>query len=271
MTGLWNWVGLWVCMEFWADSQSTFLYLNTHFPSIFNSVSIQDTLAASSLHHALNQALGIQRLTRYYICLLGRDRNMTREWQPKKTYVIVEVSSGVMVVKNRSPGDQRSHFLPLTLSGLWRTLTHCEILGHICSLALVVILHIARHLESVASPDLIPQYSPLDDSVLLLLGTIPVLILPSMLPKRAEAPSEVHAPAGRSSGIGELIMWLPERSRPSVGVSVSAGHGQACSGHIACLPSISWGRLLYANIMPGPGSAIVSKKDAIYNLMESTD
>lgn len=119
---------------------------------------------------------------------------------------MVEVSSGVMVVKNRNPGDQRSRFLPLTLYGLWRTLTHCEILGHICSLALVVILHIARHLESVASPYLIPQYPLLNDSMLMLLGTMPAIILSSMLSKRAEAPSEVHAPAGRCSGVGELTL-----------------------------------------------------------------
>lgn len=42
---------------------------------------------------------------------------------------MVEENLGVVVAQSRGPrGSERSHFLPLALSGLWSTLTHCEIL-----------------------------------------------------------------------------------------------------------------------------------------------
>lgn len=55
------------------------------------------------------------------------------------------------------------HFLPLFLSVLWRTLTRYEILdrSHLLS-GRVFIFHTAKHLGSVVSPDLVPQYLPLD-------------------------------------------------------------------------------------------------------------
>lgn len=57
-------------------------------------------------------------------------------------------------------------------------------------------------------PDLIPQYLPLDDSVLLMLGTLPVIIIPSMFLRRVEASSEPQGPSGGSSGIDGLTQGV---------------------------------------------------------------
>lgn len=148
--------------------------------------------ATSFTHHASSQALAIQRLTRYYICSPRGGKYVNRKWQFKETCVMVEGNPGVMMVQSREArGCERAHFLTLVLSEPWRTLTHCETLNCICHLAMAFILHTAKHLGLMVSPEFIPQHLPLDNSVLMLLGTMPVPILPSMSLKRAEASSDV--------------------------------------------------------------------------------
>lgn len=163
-----------------------------------------------------------------------------------------------VVAQRKEPrGSERPYFLPLGLSGLWRTLTHSEILDHIYSLSLAFIFHTAKHLGSIVFLDLVPQYLPLD------------AYCAHADRRRPSLPHSIHisweggglrrapSPIRWKLGHWEVDSWA---SRPSVGVSVSGGYGQACPGHSACLPAKSRERLLPMNIVPGPEGVVVSKK-----------
>ena len=127
-------------------------------------MSIQETLVDPFYVSHIELGPGNTILsTRYYLCPPGGGRHVNKKWTPKETYIMKEGSPEVMVAQRREPkGYERSHFLPLSLSVLWRTLTCYEILdrSHLLS-GHVFIFHTAKHLGSVVSPDLIPQYLPL--------------------------------------------------------------------------------------------------------------
>lgn len=130
---------------------------------------------------------------------------------------MVEGSLQVMVAKRREPkGPERSHFLPLALSVLWRALTHYKTLerSHLIS-GLGFIFHTAKHLGSMFS-----QIYPMILNFLYLLcsgGQTPCQSS-SYHPcfSRGWRPSQSSKPRGawgRSSGIGKLSLGFPRGSR----------------------------------------------------------
>lgn len=175
---------------------------------------------------------------------------------------MVEGSLEVMVVQRReSKGPERSHFLPLSLSVLWRTLTHYETVerSHLLS---GLGFHFSYSKASGLSvfPDLIPWYLPfytycvqVDRHHASLYHVTHVFQEGGGL-LRALSPMKLGAEA---LALGSCLLDFQEV--PGFCWSLSARYGQAYSGHTACLPAKSWGRLLLMTIVPGHGFAVVNK------------
>lgn len=174
MPGLWSWVGL------WASFQSGFLYLNTHFPNIFNSVSVQETLSGLFYASCIELGLGNTKINQtLYLYFRGRQIYEQRMTTQGDIYYDRGQPGGHDGPEQEPRGSERSHFLPLALCGLWRTLTHCEISdrSHLFS---GLSFHSAHSKapglsgSQKSSPMILTSWY----SMLMLLSTMPVLIFP---------------------------------------------------------------------------------------------
>lgn len=130
MPGLWSWVGL------WASFQSGFLYFNTHFPNIFNSVSVQETLSGLFSASHIELGLGNTKINQtLYLHFRGRHICEQRMTTQEDICYGRGQPGGHDGPEQEPRGSGRSYFPPLALCGLWRTLTHCEILDRSHSLS----------------------------------------------------------------------------------------------------------------------------------------
>lgn len=175
---------------------------------------------------------------------------------------MVEGSPEVMVAQRREPkGPKRSRFLPLAPSVLWRTLTHYEILetSHLLSGHGFYFSHSKASGLNVF-PDLIPWYLPFYTYCVQVdrhhasLHHITHVFQEGEGLLRAPSPMELGAEV---LALGSCLWDFQEI--PGFFWSLSARYGQAYSGHTACLPAKSWGRLHLMTIVPGHGFAVVNK------------